>query len=95
MIMPEKALTAARVSSVPSHGTTTFGLETVGLAERAKELAASGEFQYVYEIERRLKSEGRGSAEKAFRSNPHIKSELRALIAAYWIAPGLKGLPSV
>jgi hypothetical protein len=52
-------------------------------ADRARELAVSGEFQYLYEIERRLHAEGCGSADKLFRGNPDIKSELRALIAAH------------
>ena len=64
-----------------------MGVEPIELTKRARELAATGEFQYVYEIERRLLSEGCGSAERTFRGNPDIKTELRALIAAHWHAP--------
>ena len=64
-----------------------MNVEPVGHAARARELAVSGEFQYVYEIERRLHSEGRGSVDRTFRGNPGIKSELRALIAANWRGP--------
>ncbi len=53
------------------------------VAERARALATSGEFQYVYQIERYLQMEGVRGVDKTFRVNPDLRKELRGLIAAH------------
>ena len=54
-----------------------------GVAELARALATSGEFQYVYQIERHLQMEGVRGVDKTFRVNPDLRKELRGLIASH------------
>lgn len=62
---------------------TTMSASGGAVAERARALATSGEFQYVYQIERYLQMEGVRGVDKTFRVNPDLRKELRGLIAAH------------
>jgi len=53
------------------------------ITSRARELAMSGEYQYVYQIERAMQVEGLRGVDRAFRGQPHLRGELRELIAKH------------
>ena len=56
--------------------------DSEALVRRAKELAATGEYQFVYQIERALQ-EG-FDIDKAFHGKTEVRAELRALIAKHY-----------
>ncbi len=64
------------------NGRHTVSVDWGVLLRRASELAVSGEFQYLYQIERRLHEEGLGGVERTFRRDPNVRKRLRAMIAA-------------
>jgi hypothetical protein len=54
------------------------------LANRAVELAASGEYQYLYQIERRLHAEGFRQAQLSLKRDPVLRKNVRGLIYSCW-----------
>ena len=54
------------------------------LASRAVELAASGEYQYLYQIERRLHTEGFTQAQLSLKRDPVLRKNVRGLITSCW-----------
>ncbi len=50
------------------------------LLQRASELASSGDFRYLYEIDRRLRSENLFGLESALKKNPTLRNTLRSAI---------------
>ena len=56
--------------------------KSIGLVERAHELAKSGDFEYVYQIERQLTAEGHARVETVFSDNREFRHALREEIKA-------------
>jgi hypothetical protein len=52
------------------------------MIEKAKELARSGDYLFVYQIERALQATGFHDIARVFRRQPHAKKELRDLLLA-------------
>ena len=52
------------------------------MTERAEQLARSGEFEFVYQIERRLKAEGYPAVETSFEKTPQLQKTLREIMKA-------------
>ena len=50
------------------------------VAKRAEQLARSGDYEFVYQIERKLKAEGYPGVEAKFKSDPQMRLTLREII---------------
>ena len=50
------------------------------LMRRAMQMARSGEYKFLYQIERQLKAEGYRRVEATFEGDPALRKEVRHLI---------------
>jgi len=56
---------------------------TDAMVGRAYELARSGEYEYVYQVERRLVAEGYAGVESHISKTPELRNALRVCLKPY------------